>query len=117
MKKFIEKFNAFCANRLSIILSSMWLFWALAIVLLVLGIINPMGTVFDFVMYWISAVFQAIALPVLAFVSNIQGEKQQKVMKETHDAVVKEMRLLRQENAELKELLLHKHLGSGTKPL
>ncbi len=47
MKKAIEKFNAFCAERLSLILSSMWLFWGLALVLIVLGIINPMNGVFE----------------------------------------------------------------------
>ena len=40
-------------------------------------------------MFVISAGFQAVALPVLAFVSSIQSEKQMKLMQENHDMLVK----------------------------
>jgi membrane protein implicated in regulation of membrane protease activity len=105
MKEKINKANNFLANKMSIIMSSMWLFWILAVVIVVAGLMQPPDTPYMFVMFVISAGFQAVALPVLAFVSNIQGERQEKVMKETHDAVMKELKLVREENAELKELL------------
>ena len=101
----IKKLNRFLANRLSIILSSMWLFWLLALILVIAGILQPPKGAYEIVMFWVSAAFQAIALPVLAFVSNIQGDRQEKIMRETHDAVMTEITLLRKEQAELKKLL------------
>jgi len=101
----MKKFNNFLANKLSIILSSMWLFWVLALVLIILWFLDPPTTPFDISLFVISTAFQAIALPVLAFVSNLQGDRAEKVAKETHDAVMKELALLREQNAELKELV------------
>lgn len=83
-------------------MSSMWLFWVLALVILIAGLLQPPDTPYTFVMFVISAGFQAVALPVLAFISNIQGEKQAKMLKETHDTVMKELKILREENAELR---------------
>jgi cell shape-determining protein MreC len=100
----IKKINNFLANKLSVILSSMWLFWILAVILVVAGILQPPKGAYEVVMFWVSAAFQAVALPVLAFVSNIQGDRQEKIMRETHDAVMKEIKLLREEQAELKKL-------------
>ncbi|MDR0834819.1 MAG: hypothetical protein LBN93_11690 [Candidatus Symbiothrix sp.] len=101
----IKKINNFLANKLSVILSSMWLFWFLAVVLVIAGIIQPPKGAYEIVMFWVSAAFQAIALPVLGFISNIQGDRQEKLMRETHDAVMKEIKILREDQAELKKLL------------
>lgn len=87
------------------IMSSMWLFWLLSIIILIAGIMQPPETPYTFVMFVISAGFQAIALPVLAFVSNLQGDRAEKIAKETHDAVMKELSILREENATLKTLV------------
>jgi len=51
--------------------------------------IDPPKDPYTFVMFVISAGFQAVALPVLAFVSSIQSEKQMKLMQENHDMLVK----------------------------
>jgi membrane protein implicated in regulation of membrane protease activity len=98
----MKKLNEFIANKLALIMSSMWLFWVLALVILIAGLLQPPDTPYTFVMFVISAGFQAVALPVLAFISNIQGEKQAKMLKETHDTVMKELKILREENAELR---------------
>ena len=101
----MKRFNDFIASKMSIILSSMWLFWLLAVVLIVLWVMDPPSTPFDIALFVISTAFQAVALPVLAFVSNIQGDRQEKLTKETHEAVLKELKLLREEQVELKRLL------------
>lgn len=106
----MNKFNNLVANKLSIIMSSMWLFWALAIVLVVIGIVHPMDNPYNMVMYWISAFFQAIALPVLAFVSNLQGDRAEKIAKDTNRAVMQELKLLKEQNEELQKLIKnHSH--------
>jgi hypothetical protein len=58
-------------------------------------------------MFVISAGFQAVALPVLAFVSNMQGDRAEKIARETHDAVMKELKILREQNEHLKTLIAH----------
>jgi hypothetical protein len=49
----------------------------------------------EWVQYSIQAFFQGVALPVLAFVARNEGRKQSKIIKETHDMTVKEIRELR----------------------
>ncbi|MCL2095235.1 hypothetical protein FWH13_03940 [Candidatus Saccharibacteria bacterium] len=100
-----QRFNSWLASKLAIIMSSMWLFWVLTIVIVVAGLLQPPSDPYMFVMFVISAGFQAIALPVLAFVSNIQGDRQEKVMREVHEATMKELEMMRQENAALRKLL------------
>jgi hypothetical protein len=101
----MKRFNNWLANKLAWVMSSMWLFWLLAVVILIAGLLQPPDTPYTFVMFVISAGFQAVALPVLALVSNMQGDRQEKVLKETHDAVMKELKLMREENAQLKQAL------------
>ena len=103
----MKRFNEFLANKMAIIMSSMWLFWILSVIIIVAGLMQPPDTPYTFVMFVISAGFQAIALPVLAFVSNIQGDRAEKIAKETHDTVMKELKLMREENAELKTLIVN----------
>lgn len=82
---------------MAIIMSSMWLFWVLTVVIVIAGVLEPPASPYTFVMFVISAGFQAIALPVLAFVSNLQGDRQEKVLNETHKAVVKELELVKEQ--------------------
>ena len=105
----MKRINNFLANKLAVAMSSMWLFWFLAVIIVIAGILQPPNTPYTFVMFVISAGFQAVALPVLAFVNNLQGAKQEKLLKETHDAVMKELKLLKQEHEMLKEILEKTH--------
>jgi hypothetical protein len=102
-KSIVKKLNSKVAEWLSNVLSSMWLFWLLSIVLVTIGIAYPATDPYTFVMFWISAVFQAIALPVLAFVSNIQGERQEKLLESTHALVIEELRLIKEQLAMLQD--------------
>ena len=81
--------NALIANKLAMMMSSMWLFWVLSIFILIAGLIEPPKDPYTFVMFVISAGFQAIALPVLAFVSNIQSDKQMKLIQDNHNMLMK----------------------------
>ncbi len=115
------KFNDFVAKMTAKVLSSMWLFWLLVVVLIILWIMDPPRDGFEIALFVISTAFQAIALPVLAFVSNQQGDKAAKVAKETLSSVKtdiamanetlagvrKELKMLQQQQEEIKKLLAY----------
>ena len=103
--KIIQNFNRLLANKMSLILSSMWLFWIVLVILLVAAFLRPPDNVYEWVMYVISAGFQALALPVLAFVSDIQGEKQKKVIDQTHKAVLAQLEIIQKQQKELEGLI------------
>jgi len=81
------------------LLSSMWLFWLLVVMLVVAAIMEPPNTPYTFVMFVISAAFQAVALPVLALTSNIQGDRQKKVIDGTHKMTLEELALIKEQLA------------------
>ena len=93
------------AKKMTVVLSSMWLFWLLAIALIVAAIMEPPNTPYTFVMFVISAAFQAVALPVLALTSSIQGDRMEKVTKETHAMTIEELRLVKEQLAMTQEEL------------
>ena len=69
----------------------MWLFWGLTLlVLLALALQRPSGAQ-GWILFWVSIFFQGVALPVLAFVSNKQGDRMERVLRETHDSVLTEL--------------------------
>jgi low affinity Fe/Cu permease len=119
MSNQISRLNNALASKMANVLSSMWLFWVLAVVLIVLWVIDPPKTAFDVALFVISTAFQAIALPVLAFVSNIQADRQEKILRETHKLVMEELKTMKENQAhfqeeqkELKELIaLHKSVA------
>lgn len=67
--------------------------------------------------YAISVLFQGSALPVLGYVARRAGESQELVLNETHDTVMEELALIKEELAlareerdELKMLLANLHV-------
>lgn len=83
--KWYLKFNDFLANKMAIILASMWCFWILFLFLFASVIDKPPAGVFEWVMFLVSAGFQAIALPILAYTSNKQSERIEKILKKMDD--------------------------------
>ena len=99
-KTSITKGNDWVANKTAIILSSMWLFWLIIIIFVAAYLIQaPLGA-YQMVMFFISAFFQAIALPVLAFVSNIQGDRLEKKVDELQSEMLEEIKELKKLMAE-----------------
>jgi hypothetical protein len=93
----IMRFNDKIANVSSVVLSSMWLFWILLIILAVAFFLQPPKGAYEMVIFFVGATFQAIALPVLAFVSNIQGDRQEKIMNEMHAEILEELNILKEQ--------------------
>ncbi|MCL2371603.1 hypothetical protein FWC63_02570 [Candidatus Saccharibacteria bacterium] len=111
----MKRFNQWVAVKLTVLLSSMWLFWILVIALIVAAILDPPSTPYTIVMFVISAAFQAIALPVLALTSSLQGDRQERVTSDTHKMTIEELQLIkkqlemtRKEMAMLNEVLKEK---------
>lgn len=111
----MKRFNAWLAQKMTVALSSMWLFWILVVMLAVAAFLEPPNTPYTFVMFVISAAFQAVALPVLAVTSSIQGGRQERVLLETHKNVLTELDLIKEQLAltreELKMLSVHINKG------
>ena len=56
--------------------------------------------------YVIQTFFLGVALPILAFVAKIKGNKQQKLLQETHHTVMAEMKEIKEMMAELSSIKL-----------
>jgi hypothetical protein len=91
----ISRFNDRIADSTASILSSMWLFWLLILIFIVAYKLQPPKGAYENVMFFISAGFQAVALPVLAFVSNIQGDRQEALMNKMQAELMEELDLVK----------------------
>lgn len=94
----MKKFNEWLGDKLAFFLSTMGCFYLIfALVIVPLFFQHPTDLV-GWVQYIVQSLFQGVALPVLGYVARIAGEKQEHVLKETHDAEMEEI-------AELKEII------------
>jgi len=100
-----KSLNSWVANILANALSSMWSFWTLSVILVVAAFLHPPSNTYEWVMFVISASFQALALPVLAFVSDIQSDRQNKIINSTHQMAMEELKLIKEQQAKLEELI------------
>lgn len=88
-------------------MATMLLFWILVILDVVGAIVDPPTTVQGWLLWGVSIFFQSVALPVLALVSNKQGERMEKKLDETHDKTFEVVADLHEIASELHDL----HIG------
>ncbi len=94
-----KRFNDWLGDKLAYGLSTMGMFYAVSLLVVVpLVWQRPQGLV-GWMQYGISVFFQGAALPVLGYVSRRAGEDQEKLLLETHDTVMEELTLIKQELA------------------
>lgn len=105
----MKKFNNFIADKLSAAMATMALFWLLLILDVAGAIVDPPANVQAWLLWGVSILFQSVALPVLAFVSNKQAERTEEVLRQTHDLVMAELTLEKQERADMQRLLSELH--------
>ena len=92
-------FNDWLGDKLSYWLSTMVMFYFItAMVLVSLAFQQPDGLV-GWMQYAISVFFQGAALPVLGYVTRRAGEKQEQVINETHDIVLEELAVIKEQLA------------------
>ncbi|MCL6443637.1 MAG: hypothetical protein K6T83_09310 [Alicyclobacillus sp.] len=111
----IRRFNEWLAERLSIILSSMWLFWVLCVMTWGSILLQRPNGAQGWDLFLVSIFFQAVALPVINLTTAKQGDRMERVLNETHDAVMSELAELRrmheEQKAEIAELkAIHREL-------
>lgn len=87
----ISKFNEWLADLLADTLSTMACFWIITSMVVVVLFWQRPNTLVGWITYISTAIFQASALPVLAFVSKKEGATQQALLQETHDTVMGEL--------------------------
>ncbi|MDB4868306.1 MAG: hypothetical protein JWR03_2639 [Cohnella sp.] len=112
----MKRLNQWLGDKLAIWLSTMGCFYLIfALVVVPLFFQHPQDLV-GWVQYIVQSIFQGVALPVLGYVARISGEKQERVMNETHDVVMdelaivkKELALANEERDSLKELIKELH--------
>lgn len=92
-----KRFNEWLGDKISYWLSTMAMFYIVSLLVIApLAWQVPQGVV-GWMQYAISVFFQGAALPVLGYVARKSGESQERVLKETHDAVMEELSLVKEE--------------------
>jgi sensor histidine kinase YesM len=66
-------------------------FWIITVMVVVVLLWQRPTTMVGWITYISTAIFQASALPVLAFVAKKEGATQQALLQETHDTVMGEL--------------------------
>ncbi|HZW84189.1 MAG TPA: hypothetical protein VFF14_12310 [Candidatus Deferrimicrobium sp.] len=92
-----RKFTKWLGDKLSYWLSTMAMFYAVSLLILIpLAFVRPTGTI-AWIQYSVTVFFQGAALPLLGYVARIAGEKTDTMLKETHDTVMEELALVKEE--------------------
>jgi len=111
-RSLVARFNDAAAERTASVLSSMWLFWLIVGIFIVAFTVQPPKGAYEMTMFFMSAAFGALALPVLAFVSNIQGDRQEQLMNKMQDELMEELRIIRElADTNVEELRIAKELA------
>jgi len=93
----LRRLNDWLGDRLAFWLATMGCFYLItALVIVPLFFQHPTGLV-GWVQYIVQSIFQGVALPVLGYVARIAGEKQEGLLSETHDTVMEELALVKEE--------------------
>ena len=87
----MKKINNLVGGTLSNVISSMEMFYIVALLVLAPLLIERPNTLITWIQYASTAVLQAIALPLLGYTTKTAGEKQEKLLQETHDTVMNEL--------------------------
>ena len=97
--------NEWIAEKLATVMSTMALFWILLIACLLAYVVQPPNGAQAQILFWVSITFQGVALPVLAFVSNQQGDRTERILRETHDGVLSELAAAKERMSTQEQLL------------
>lgn len=90
---------------MALFLATMVCFWIVTIMVLVPLFFQRPDSLVGWVQYIVQSFFQGVSLPVLAFVSKIQGDRQERVLNETHDQVMAELAEMKEIHKEIHQLV------------
>ena len=106
MKKILNKFNDYLADRLSYILSIMTTFYVISFLVFIPLFYSQPTSFVAWVSYLCSVVFQGLALPVLGYTARKSGDKADSMMKDMFKMTKKIEKLT--EIIEKQQIHLHK---------
>lgn len=106
MKKILNKFNDYLADRLSYILSIMTTFYVISFLVFIPLFYSQPTSFVAWVSYLCSVVFQGLALPVLGYTARKSGDKADSMMKDMFEMTKKIEKLT--EIIEKQQIHLHK---------
>lgn len=95
-KKNYTKINDFIGNKLSFTLSTMEMFYIVLILVVFPLFFQTPTNLIGWIQYISTAILQAIALPLLGYTTRKSGEKQEKVINDTHAILLKEIKMNRE---------------------
>lgn len=114
--KKISKLNDWLADRLSLWLSTMAMFYGVAFLVIAPLFFQKPANLVGWMQYIIAVFFQGVALPVLGYTAKKSGDVQAKLLRETHDAVMDELisikeqqKLHHEEVASQKKIIVELH--------
>jgi len=87
-----KKINDFIGDKFSFALSTMEMFWIVLILVLFPLLFQKPDTLIAWIQYLSTAVLQAVALPLLGYTTKKSGETQEKIIKDTHEILMKEIK-------------------------
>jgi len=95
--KIVDRFNNLLAGKLADWLSTMAMFYGIAFLVLLPLIWQRPANLVGWAQYLVSVFFQGVALPVLGFVAKKEGERNSRILQETHDMIMGELAIVRAE--------------------
>ena len=84
-------------------MATMFLFWFLTALDVAGAIVDPPQNIQAWLLWGVSIFFQSVALPVLALVSNRQGDRMEAKIDATHTAAMDELAEIKKLHAENKK--------------
>ena len=109
MKKLYNRINDFIGNKLSFSLSTMEMFYIVLILVVFPLFFQTPHDLIGWIQYISTAILQAVALPLLGYTTRKSGEKQEKIINDTHEILMKEIKMNREMMQEIKEIHEHYH--------
>lgn len=103
---YLKRASDWVAGHAAAIVATMALFWLLNVVIFASLFFQRPHTLQQWLLFFVTIWFQGVSLPLIAKVTNLQGDRTEKIQRETHDAVMQELAELKQLHREL-----HPHEG------
>lgn len=100
----MKRFNSWLAEKLAAWLSTMVMFYAVTFLVVSILFFQKPGSPLEWIQFVVQCFFQGVALPVLAFVAKHEGKKTERLLRETHDTVLAEFKMIKEEMREIKQI-------------
>lgn len=100
-----KKFNDKVGNMLSNGLSTMELFYVVLLLVLIPLLVERPSSLIGWIQYISTTILQAVALPLLGYTTKTTGDVQAKLLQETHDNVMNELNIAKEERQDLQVIM------------